>query len=130
MRPVKQTAAHKTGYLGELVCSNSLKSEDVTTAQGLLKRNAQIGFVNVMVADQCRVAAGSALAVDRNLMGRLVTETITKHPLIDVVVEEVKELPESRITVVASGPLTSKPSLFLAQLTGSNISISLMPLPR
>ncbi len=120
MRPVKQTAAHKTGYLGELVCSNSLKSEDVTTAQGLLKKEMRkLGSLMLMVADQCRVAAGSALAVDRNLMGRLVTETITKHPLIDVVVEEVKELPESRITVVASGPLTSEAlSLFLAQLTG------------
>ncbi|MGE5544731.1 MAG: methylenetetrahydrofolate--tRNA-(uracil(54)-C(5))-methyltransferase (FADH(2)-oxidizing) TrmFO [Bacillota bacterium] len=120
MRPVKSTAAHKTPYLGELVCSNSLKSEDVTTAQGVLKQEMRkLNSLILMAADQCRVPAGSALAVDRDLLGRLVTEIITNHPLIDVVVEEIKALPESGITVVASGPLTSDAlSVSLAQLTG------------
>lgn len=120
MRPVKTTDVHKTAYLGELVCSNSLKSEDVTTAQGVLKQEMRrLNSVILMAADQCRVPAGSALAVDRKLLGKLVTDIITNHPLVDVVVEELKTIPESGITVVASGPLTSEPlSVSLAQLTG------------
>lgn len=120
MRPVKKTDVHKTAYLGELVCSNSLKSEDVTTAQGVLKQEMRrLNSVILMAADQCRVPAGSALAVDRELLGKLVTDIITNHPLVDVVVEEMETIPESGITVVASGPLTSEPlSVSLAQLTG------------
>jgi len=120
MRPVKKTDVHKTAYLGELVCSNSLKSEDVTTAQGVLKQEMRrLKSVILMAADQCRVPAGSALAVDRELLGKLVTDIITNHPLVDVVVEEMETIPESGITVVASGPLTSEPlSVSLAQLTG------------
>lgn len=120
MRPVKGTAAHKTAYLGELVCSNSLKSEDVTTAQGVLKQEMRkMNSLILMVADQCRVPAGSALAVDRELLGKMITKILTDHPLIEVVVEEIATLPDSGITVVASGPLTSNDlSVSLAQLTG------------
>lgn len=120
MRPVKGTAVHKTAYLGELVCSNSLKSEDVTTAQGVLKQEMRkLNSLILMVADQCRVPAGSALAVDRELLGKLITGIITDHPLIEVVVEEIITLPDSGITVVASGPLTSNDlSVSLAELTG------------
>ena len=120
MRPLKKTAAHKTGYLGELVCSNSLKSEDVATAQGVLKQEMRhLNSLILMAADKCRVPAGSALAVDREMMGQLVTEIITNHPLIDVVIKEIQTLPDSGIMVVASGPLTSDTfSVSLASLTG------------
>ena len=120
MRPAKTTAAHKTGYLGELVCSNSLKSEDINTAQGVLKREMRkLNSLILMAADRCRVPAGSALAVDRDLLGRTVTEIITGHPLIQVTIKEMKDLPESGITVVASGPLTSDAlSASIARLTG------------
>jgi methylenetetrahydrofolate--tRNA-(uracil-5-)-methyltransferase len=95
MRPLKKTAAHKTGYLGELVCSNSLKSEDVATAQGVLKQEMRhLNSLILMAADKCRVPAGSALAVDREMMGQLVTEIITNHPLIDVVIKEIQTLPD------------------------------------
>ncbi len=120
MRPLKKTAAHKTGYLGELVCSNSLKSEEITTAQGVLKQEMRkLNSLILRVADQCRVPAGSALAVDREIMGQLITEIVSSHPLVDVVVREIKTLPESGITVVATGPLTSETfSVSLASLTG------------
>jgi methylenetetrahydrofolate--tRNA-(uracil-5-)-methyltransferase len=120
MRPARRTAAHKTGYLGELVCSNSLKSEDINTAQGVLKREMRkLNSLILMAADRCRVPAGSALAVDRELLGKLVTEIITGHPLIQVTIKEMENIPESEITVVASGPLTSDAlSASIARLTG------------
>lgn len=120
MRPARRTAAHKTGYLGELVCSNSLKSEDINTAQGVLKREMRkLNSLILMAADRCRVPAGSALAVDRELLGKLVTEIITGHPLIQVTIKEMENIPEFGITVVASGPLTSDAlSASIARLTG------------
>ncbi|NLV16996.1 MAG: methylenetetrahydrofolate--tRNA-(uracil(54)-C(5))-methyltransferase (FADH(2)-oxidizing) TrmFO [Syntrophomonadaceae bacterium] len=120
MRPHRQTPAHKTGLLGELVCSNSLKSEDIGTAQGVLKQEMRrIGSIILEIADRCRVPAGSALAVDRHLLGSYLTETISNHPLIQVINEEVRDLPDSRLTVVASGPLTSDAlSESLIELTG------------
>jgi len=120
MRPAKSTAAHKTGYLGELVCSNSLKSEDINTAQGVLKREMRkLNSLILMAADRCRVPAGSALAVDRELLGRTVTEIISGHPLIQVTIKEMEDLPDSGITVVATGPLTSDAlSASIARLTG------------
>ena len=120
MRPARRTAAHKTGDLGELVCSNSLKSEDINTAQGVLKREMRkLNSLILMAADRCRVPAGSALAVDRELLGKLVTEIITGHPLIQVTIKEMENIPEFGITVVASGPLTSDAlSASIARLTG------------
>ena len=120
MRPARRTAAHKTGYLGELVCSNSLKSEDINTAQGVLKREMRkLNSLILMAADRCRVPAGSALAVDRELLGKVVTEIITGHPLIQVTIKEMENIPEFGITVVASGPLTSDAlSASIARLTG------------
>ena len=120
MRPARRTAAHKTGYLGELVCSNSLKSEDINTAQGVLKREMRkLNSLILMAADRCRVPAGSALAVDRELLGKLVTEIITGQPLIQVTIKEMENIPEFGITVVASGPLTSDAlSASIARLTG------------
>ncbi|NLB18974.1 MAG: FADH(2)-oxidizing methylenetetrahydrofolate--tRNA-(uracil(54)-C(5))-methyltransferase TrmFO [Syntrophomonadaceae bacterium] len=120
MRPHRQTPAHKTGFLGELVCSNSLKSEDIGTAQGVLKQEMRtLGSIILKTADRCRVPAGSALAVDRNLLGTYLTETISNHPLIQLINEEVCDLPATRIVLVTSGPLTSDAlSSSLAELTG------------
>ncbi|MGE5415961.1 MAG: FADH(2)-oxidizing methylenetetrahydrofolate--tRNA-(uracil(54)-C(5))-methyltransferase TrmFO [Acidobacteriota bacterium] len=108
MRPLAMTPAHRTGFLAELICSNSLKSESLDTAQGLLKAEMrQMGSLVLDCAEKCRVAAGSALAVDRDLLGAMVTEIIESHPLIEVVREEVTEIPKDGVVIVASGPLTA-----------------------
>ncbi|MGE5455099.1 MAG: methylenetetrahydrofolate--tRNA-(uracil(54)-C(5))-methyltransferase (FADH(2)-oxidizing) TrmFO [Methylocystaceae bacterium] len=106
MRPQKMTAAHQTGYLAELVCSNSLKSEAVATAQGLLK--AEMRSLNSLIlssADTCRVPAGSALAVDRLRMAECVTQRLQAEPLINLINQEVKTIPPG-IVIIATGPLT------------------------
>jgi methylenetetrahydrofolate--tRNA-(uracil-5-)-methyltransferase len=106
MRPVRGTAAHKTDRLAELVCSNTFKSTETSNAHGLLK--AEMRVLNSMIlscADEARVAAGSALAVDRDLFAAAVTHRITSHPNITVSREEVVALPSPAI--VATGPLTS-----------------------
>ena len=109
MRPGKQTPAHKTGCLAELVCSNSLKSDSPTTASGILKRELRcLGSLILRIAEETAVPAGSALAVDRQRFAARVTEVISGHHLIRVVREEVRELPRGVPLVVASGPLTSK----------------------
>lgn len=109
MRPGTQTPAHRTGWLAELVCSNSLKSNLPTTASGLLKCELRaLGSVVLQVAEETSVPAGSALAVDRQRFAARVTEVISEHPRIRVVREEVKALPRDVPLVVASGPLTSK----------------------
>lgn len=107
MRPVRSTPAHRTDRLGELVCTNSFKSEDLANAHGQLKREMRaLGSVLLASADLARVPAGSALAVDRNLFGRAMTEAIAAEGLVDVVREEVTALPEGP-AVIATGPLTS-----------------------
>ena len=106
MRPVRGTPAHKTEALAELVCSNTFKSTEATNAHGLLKAEMRIlGSMILECADIARVAAGSALAVDRDLFAQEVTRRITSHPRISVVREEVTELPSPGI--IATGPLTS-----------------------
>ncbi len=111
MRPVVSTAAHRTENLGELVCSNSLKSDLAGTAPYLLKEELRrLQSLLMRIADETRVPAGHALAVDREAFGRRVTEEILREPLIEVVREEVSSLPEHGIHIVATGPLTS-PSL-------------------
>ena len=106
MRPVRGTAAHKTDRLAELVCSNTFKSTEVTNAHGLLKAEMRLlGSMILRAADEARVAAGSALGVDRDLFSARVHEWVTSHPRITVTREEVTELPEAGI--VATGPLTS-----------------------
>ncbi|MDR0310686.1 MAG: methylenetetrahydrofolate--tRNA-(uracil(54)-C(5))-methyltransferase (FADH(2)-oxidizing) TrmFO [Acidobacteriota bacterium] len=108
MRPALMTPAHTTDGLGELVCSNSLKSDQPGTAPWLLKEELRrMGSLLMRIADETRVPAGQALAVDRKLFSRRLTEEIAGEPLINVVRDEVKELPADGITVVASGPLTS-----------------------
>ena len=106
MRPVRGTPAHKTDRLAELVCSNTFKSTEVSNAHGLLKAEMRLlGSVILAAADEARVAAGSALAVDRDLFAAGVTERILGHPRITVVREEATSLPSPGI--VATGPLTS-----------------------
>jgi len=110
MRPETPTAAHKTGLLAELVCSNSLRSDSLDRAQGILKAELRkLGSLVIGCADQHRVPAGSALAVDRDLFAGAVTEAISGHPGIELVREEVTTLPEADggPTIIASGPLTS-----------------------
>jgi methylenetetrahydrofolate--tRNA-(uracil-5-)-methyltransferase len=109
MRPVQQTPAHRTDKLGEIVCSNSLKSDEPGTAPYLLKEELRRGGSMVMeVAAATRVPAGAALAVDRHKFSELITERIEAHPNIEVVREEVTEIPKDAITIIATGPLTSE----------------------
>jgi methylenetetrahydrofolate--tRNA-(uracil-5-)-methyltransferase len=106
MRPVRGTEAHKTERLGELVCSNTFKSTELSNAHGLLKAELRaMGSMILQCADEARVAAGSALAVDRDVFSAAVTDRIVSHPNITVVREEITVLPSPAI--VATGPLTS-----------------------
>lgn len=120
MRPVKGTPAHKTGDLAELVCSNSLRSDDPFHAAGLLKREMEaFGSLIIGAARQAAVPAGTALALDRDRFAALVTEAIGRHVRIELRREEVTEIPEGEV-VIATGPLTSEAmSAGLQQLLGS-----------
>src|SRR5665647_2657546 len=109
MRPEKMTPVHQSGQLAELVCSNSLKSELAATAQGLLKEEMRaMGSLILQCADQARVPAGSALAVDRELFSALVTDAVESHAGIELIREEVTILPENEPVIIATGPLTSE----------------------
>ncbi len=106
MRPLRGTAAHKTGRLGELVCSNTFKSTETANAHGLLKAEMRaLGSVVLWAADQARVPGGSALAVDREIFASTLDARIRAHALITVVNDEVSVLPD--VGIVATGPLTS-----------------------
>ncbi len=108
MRPGASTPAHSTDQLAELVCSNSLKSDLPGTAPHLLKEELRrLGSLLIRVADEVRVPAGHALAVDRGLFARRVTEAIRQNSLIQVIREEIKYLPGEGINIIATGPLTS-----------------------
>ncbi len=107
MRPGQATPAHQTGDLGELVCTNSFKSEDPTTAHGQLKwEMAALGSVLLRSAAETRVPAGQALAVDRRLFSAAMTRAVKGRPEIELAREEARELPDGPV-VVATGPLTS-----------------------
>ncbi|MBR4579490.1 MAG: methylenetetrahydrofolate--tRNA-(uracil(54)-C(5))-methyltransferase (FADH(2)-oxidizing) TrmFO [Oscillospiraceae bacterium] len=107
MRPGRSTPAHVSPWFAELVCSNSLRSDELTNAVGLLKEELRrLGSLIMACADEHRVAAGGALAVDREGFARAVTEKIRSHPLIQVLEQEVTDFPEGEV-VVATGPLTS-----------------------
>src|SRR5207302_656559 len=94
MRPKEQTAAHKTGYLAELVCSNSLGSGELQSAPGLLKEEMRrLGSLIIKVADDVRVPAGAALAVDRDLFAQKITQALEGHPNIRILREPVSEVP-------------------------------------
>lgn len=106
MRPVRATDAHKTDRLAELVCSNTFKSTEVSNAHGLLKAEMRaLGSLILEAADDARVAAGSALAVDRDAFAQYVTDRVHAHPLITVVRRESTDI--SGPCVIATGPLTS-----------------------
>jgi len=107
MKPEKKTPAHTTEYFAELCCSNSLRSDQLENAVGLLKEELRrLDSLILACADATRVEAGGALAVDRHGFAALVTERLRSHPNIEVVPGEVTDLPEGEV-VVASGPLTS-----------------------
>ncbi|HEY0427996.1 MAG TPA: methylenetetrahydrofolate--tRNA-(uracil(54)-C(5))-methyltransferase (FADH(2)-oxidizing) TrmFO [Pyrinomonadaceae bacterium] len=109
MRPVQQTPAHRTDKLAEIVCSNSLKSDEIGTAPYLLKEELRRGNSLVMeAAGLTKIPAGAALAVDRLKFADYITEKIERHPLIEIVREEFKEIPADEITIIATGPLTSE----------------------
>lgn len=108
-KPLKKSAAHRSDDFAELVCSNSLKAARLDSAAGLLKEEmARLGSLTVPVARNCAVAAGGALAVDRNVFSSAVTQKIRSHPNITVVSQEVTDIPlgEGEITIIATGPLT------------------------
>jgi methylenetetrahydrofolate--tRNA-(uracil-5-)-methyltransferase len=108
MRPVRQTPAHRTDKLAEIVCSNSLKSDEPGTAPYLLKEELRrAGSLVMEVASETRVPAGAALAVDRERFAQLITERINSHPSITLVREEMPSVPEDAVTVIAAGPLCS-----------------------
>jgi methylenetetrahydrofolate--tRNA-(uracil-5-)-methyltransferase len=122
MRPVSQTPAHRTDKLAEIVCSNSLKSDEIGTAPYLLKEELRRGKSLVMEAAKAtKVPAGAALAVDRNKFADFVTEKIEQHPNIEIVREEVKTIPSDEITIIATGPLTSEALTFeIMKMTGDD----------
>lgn len=108
MRPGRMTEAHKTSGLAELVCSNSLKSESVTTGSGLLKAEAiSLGSILLGIAQEVRVPAGTALAVDRLEFSRKVQETLDREQNVRIVRKETSAPDPDQLTIVASGPLTS-----------------------
>lgn len=107
MKPQKMTPAHKSPYFAELVCSNSLRSDELSNAVGLLKAEMRkMGSLILESADKNRVAAGGALAVDREGFAKYITDKINAHENIEVIYEEATDFPEGEL-VVATGPLTS-----------------------
>ena len=107
MKPKKMTPAHVSPYFAELVCSNSLRSDELTNAVGLLKEELRrLGSVVMRCADEHRVAAGGALAVDREGFARAVTDAVRALPNVEIVEEEATDIPDGEV-IIASGPLTS-----------------------
>ena len=122
MKPVKFSDAHSNENLAEIVCSNSLKSNLLTNACGLLKEELRIlGSELIKIADENSVPAGQALAVDREKFSIEVTKKIEENEYIEVIREEVTEIPKDTIVIIATGPLTSeKFSKEISKLTGSD----------
>ncbi len=121
MKPQKKSPAHKSDNFAELVCSNSLKAARIDSAAGLLKEEMR-NFSSICLesADKCSVAAGGALAVDRDVFSNYITEKIKSHPNINVINDVVTEIPKDTIAVVATGPLTDgELAENIANLTGS-----------
>ena len=107
MKPKKMTPAHKSKNFAELVCSNSLKAARIDSASGLLKEEMRkLGSVCLESADKASVAAGGALAVDRNVFSDYITQKVISHPNITVIQKVLTNLPTDTVTVVATGPLT------------------------
>ncbi len=122
MRPVLQTPAHRTDKLAEIVCSNSLKSDEPGSAPYLLKEELRRGGSLVMeAAHATKIPAGAALAVDRGKFAGYITEKIEAHPNITLIREEAREISQDDITIIATGPLTSEAlTLEIMKLTGGD----------
>jgi len=122
MRPVKQTPAHRTDKLAEIVCSNSLKSDEPGSAPYLLKEELRrAGSVVMEAAAATKVPAGAALAVDRHKFAELITQKIEGNPNIELVREEATEIREDEITIIATGPLSSDAlTAEIMKITGSD----------
>lgn len=122
MRPEKQTGAHKTDKFAEFVCSNSLGSYDITNASGLLKHEMQqLGSELIDIVFESQVPAGGALAIDRELFSKTVTDKIENNELINVIRKEVTEIDFENPVIIASGPLTSEPlSAKIKELLGED----------
>ncbi len=120
MKPYKYTAAHSLKTFAELVCSNSLRSDRIENAVGLLKEEMRLlDSIILRCADKTRLPAGGALAVDREGFSQMVTHIISNHPNITIIQKEVSELPHEGITIIASGPLTSEAlSKCICEITG------------
>ena len=120
MKPHKYSPAHSSPRLGELVCSNSLRSETLGSAVGLLKEEMRrLGSLVLAAAEATRVPAGKSLAVDRDHFAAYLTRTLEQEPLVEIVREEVTELGPEQLTILATGPLTSEPlAQTLGDLTG------------
>ena len=121
MKPKKFSPAHSNPNLAEIVCSNSLKSNSITNACGLLKEELRIlDSLLIKIADKTAVPAGQALAVDREEFAKRITEELSKNPRIEIVHEECKTIEENGITIIATGPLTSdKMAEEISKITGS-----------
>ena len=122
MKPYKFSAAHSNQDLAEIVCSNSFKSNLLTNACGLLKEELRrLGSYLIPIADNVSVPAGQALAVDREKFSKEVTNLVNLNEYIEVVREEISEIPKDKIVIIATGPLTSeKMSNSISELTGKN----------
>ncbi len=122
MKPIRYSAAHTNENLGEIVCSNSFKSNLITNACGLLKEELRgLGSFLIPIADSVAVPSGQALAVDRERFSEEVTRKIVESEYIELIREEVTEIPDDRIVIIATGPLTSDLlSLKLQELTGED----------
>ena len=122
MRPVKETPAHRTDKLAEIVCSNSLKSDEVGSAPYLLKEELRrAGSLVMEAAAATRVPAGAALAVDRHKFAELITQRIESNPNIELVREEVTQIDDNEISIIATGPLSSDAlTTEIMKLTGSD----------
>ena len=117
MKPKKFSPAHSNPNLAEIVCSNSLKSNSITNACGLLKEELRmLDSLLIKIADKTAVPAGQALAVDREEFAKRITEELSKNPRIEIVHEECKTIEENGITIIATGPLTSEE---ISKITGS-----------
>src|SRR4051794_16603603 len=121
MRPVRQTPAHQTDRLAELVCSNSLKTDQEGAAPWLLKEELRrLESLLLRAAERARVPGGTALTVDREMFAEEVMQAICSERLIEMLREEVQTISEEQITIIATGPLTSDAlSAEIARLTGS-----------
>ncbi|HEX8370885.1 MAG TPA: methylenetetrahydrofolate--tRNA-(uracil(54)-C(5))-methyltransferase (FADH(2)-oxidizing) TrmFO [Pyrinomonadaceae bacterium] len=122
MRPVQPTPAHRTDKLAEIVCSNSLKTDEIGTAPYLLKEELRRGNSLVLeAAHLTRIPAGAALAVDRHKFAEYITAKIENHPNIRIIREEVREIPADEIAIIATGPLTSEAlTAEIMKLTGDD----------